>query len=355
MSDLEKGARNLLFNCAQLKPGERLLILCENPALGWYSSDVFDVIATLAESVGVTPTILPVEGPSNDPDAALSQAIAAHDCTLYFARLGDQGRFDCLPAGRRSVMCYIRDSDMLASAAGGLTYGATVALKSAINSILVQADHIEITCPLGTKFSGRASDANRIEKVDVSVRRFPLGVHMPICASLFSGRVALSEFLTPTGSKCYEPPDVPIEGTVFALVERGQITGFEGAPEQVAKIEAHYDNVASKFGIKRNNVHSWHAGIHAGLSYPQKAAANPDRWSNTVFINPRVLHFHTCGDYAPAEISWMIFDQTVRVDGIALWQNGRLQLDSFEDTRACIKAWPELVASFENPAQEIGL
>jgi len=354
-TDIEKGAHNLLVNCAELKPDESLLILCEDPALGWYDAAAPQAIAEYARVLGVEPTMMQVGCPQNEPDASIGAAINAHDCTIYFARLGDQGRFDDLPEGKRSVMCYIRDLAMLASPAGTLPYAAFKALKQAVDQVLVTAEQISIVCPKGTQYSGQASTENRQARVDVSVRRFPLGVHMPICASGFSGRVALSEYLTPTGSKCYEPPSVPLSGVTFAQVQQGRIVGFLGQPDQVERIGRHYDMVAVQFGIDRDVVHSWHGGIHPGVRYLSAANANADRWSNTVFINPRVLHFHTCGAYAPAEISWMIFDATVLLDGAALWQAGQLLPDNFAQTRAVLESWPELVPYFISPAQEIGI
>ena len=35
----EQAARNLLHHCAVLEAGERLLILYEDPALGWYDNE----------------------------------------------------------------------------------------------------------------------------------------------------------------------------------------------------------------------------------------------------------------------------------------------------------------------------
>ena len=58
----------------------------------------------------------------------------------------------------------------------------------------------------------------------------------------------------------------------------------------------------------------------------------PSRWAQTVFANPRVLHFHTCGTGPPGEICWMVIDPTVTIDGVALWENGRLHPDRFART-----------------------
>jgi len=354
-TDIAQGAHNLLVNCAELKSHEALLIICEDPALGWYDAATAETIAALARKMGVTPTMLKVGAPENEVDAAVDAAIAAHDCTIYFARIGDQDRFGEPLPGKRSVMCYIRDIEMLASSYGRASYGAFVVLKEAVNDILLAAKHIEITCPLGTHYEGHASDNVRREKTDVSVRRFPLGVPLPMDAAQFSGQVALAHFLTPTGSKSYYPASIPLEDTTFVTVTDGRIVGFDGDEGQIGRIGQHYNMVADQFGIDRDIVHSWHAGIHPGSGYPKNAADDPDRWSNSVFTNPRFLHFHTCGDYAPAEICWMVLDPTICVDGVNLWDKGRLDLESFPAMKACVDQWPELADWFAHPAQDVGL
>ena len=354
-NDSIDGAKNLLNDCADLKAGDTLLIISEDPQYGWYDKAAPDIVAKQAEEMGITPTRIYVGEPGNLPDPVVDATITAHDCTIYFARIGDQDRFSELAPGKKSVMSYIRDEEMLGSAYGRTPYGASVQLKEAINDILLSAENIKITCPAGTDVEGRASSEARSEKADVSVHRFPLGVPLPLAASGFSGRVAITHFITPTGSKTYHPASITLENTVFADFTDGRIDGFSGAKRDVIRTEDHYSMVARKFNIDPNFVHSWHAGIHPGCDYKHPASDDPDRWSNTVFTNPRVLHFHTCGAYAPGEICWMIFDHTVCVDGINLWEDGRLCLDSFLQTRACLESSPELAALCKNPAQRIGL
>ena len=60
------------------------------------------------------------------------------------------------------------------------------------------------------------------------------------------------------------------------------------------------------FSIDEKAVHSWHSGIHPGINYSKKISFNPDMWSNTMFVSSKYLHFHTCGNYAPGEICWMV-------------------------------------------------
>ncbi len=353
--NIKQGAQNLLFNCAKLKPSEALLIVCEDPALGWYDAAAPKAIAQAAREIGVNPTIVKVGKPENFANPEVDAAVSAHDCTVYFARMGDQDRFGSLASGTRGVMSYVRDIEMLASVYSRATYAAFVAIKEAVNEVLLTAEHIKITCPLGTNFTGRGTETKSKKNADVSVSRFPLGVPQPMDASGFSGQVALTHFLTPTGSKCYQPASVKLEHTTLVEIKNGRIIGHSGDLHQINMIEQHYNRVAKKFGIERDIVHSWHAGIHPASYYRAEAADNSDRWSNSAFTNPRLLHFHTCGNYAPAEICWMVLDHTICVDGKNLWNKGRLDLDCFPQTGDCIEQWPELSALFEHPSAEIGL
>ncbi len=350
-----EGARNMLVNCAGLEKGADLLIVREWPELGWYDRDAPAAVAREAEAMGMKVSRLSVGGPGNARSSAVAEAVAQYDCTIFFARIGDQDRFAEPEPGKTVVMSYIRDSAMLGSSYGTADHRALKALKDAIDDVLLGARAIEITCPLGTELTGGVPAAAREERADVSVRRFPLGVPQPVDAGLFSGRVALAHYLTPTGSKVYEPAHVEIDQPVYATVERGRLGDIEGNPETVRRVREHYRTVSDQFGIDGDVVHSWHAGFHPASAYTRNAGDDPDRWSNTVFTNPRFLHFHTCGDYAPGEICWMVLDQTVMIDGTALWESGRFRADAFPETAACLEQWPILVDLFAEPSDQIGL
>ena len=91
------------------------------------------------------------------------------------------------------------------------------------------------------------------------------------------------------------------------------------------------------------------------MGYDRPAAANPLRWSRTVFQNQRILHFHTCGSGPPGEICWVILDPTIRVDGVALWQDGRLHPERFEATGRILDLHPDLAMAYANPVTACGL
>jgi len=327
---LSAAAQNLLVDCAGLRAGDEVVICYETADYGWYDAGAAMAVAAEAEALGLRVRRCEALPPDRDQPPEVTQLLASTANIVFFARIGDQGRFDGAGQGRR-VMVYARNAADLASEFGRVPHRAMVGLKTAVDAVLFSARAIDITCPNGTRISGRAPGAGGDGAIpaDVTTRRFPLGVPAPVPAKLFSGRVALTGALTPTGNRCYDPAVLPLQGVVFGLVEHGRITGFEGNAADVSRIRAHYETVANGFGIDPYVVHSWHAGIHPGCPFFGAAERGLDYWSNTVFSNPRLLHFHTCGTVAPGEISWNVVDATVLVDGVPLWQNGRMRPRAF--------------------------
>ena len=103
--NLAEGARNLLINCARAAAGDSILILHEDPALGWYDLEAPQAVADEAGRLGMKATQWMVQGP--DKSGRLSDevlaAMACHDQSVFFARIGDQGRFSIQHSGRPAV------------------------------------------------------------------------------------------------------------------------------------------------------------------------------------------------------------------------------------------------------------
>jgi hypothetical protein len=155
--DIAEGARNILINCADLDAGDSLVIIHEQPDLGWYDREAPLALAAEAREMGLATTLLEVGEPSNDREPRVVAAMAAHDCTIFFARIGDQDRFAEPRDGKKVVMIYIRDIEMLASPYGRGHHHAFIELKKSVNAVLVGTERIEITCSLGTSLSGGVS------------------------------------------------------------------------------------------------------------------------------------------------------------------------------------------------------
>ena len=352
--DLKAGILNMLQGCASLKPGQALLILTEPPGTFHYDPGLAKVIAEVAKSFGlrVKEHVLPHCPKASPPADADMQTIDSADCALFLTRRGDQLRFHPILAQKASVMCYALDREMLASHFGRVDHQAFVELLACLNTALSQARNIRVTCPLGTDFEGPGA---RFPETggEVSVRRFPLSVFSPIPAADYRGTIAIAGFLTGTGKSRYAPYDLPLADILQISFNGAQITGFAGPDAEAAR--GHYDHVGTLLGTEARFVHSWHAGLHPGCAYHMQAGANVERWGSGAFGNPRVLHFHTCGTVAPGEISLNVIDPTIRLDGVAVWQDGRLHPERVTGGAGLLARYPGLAELFAAPETEIGL
>ncbi len=353
---LSAGAISLLRDCVGGRSGERLLIVEEPRGSGYYDEHAPRLAAQVGRSMGMT--VYNIEAPTNlDSQQAvvnLLDALRGFDRVVFFARVGDQIRFSDTSGLPPATMCYTLCRDMLDSAFGTACYQGMCAVKAAIDDAFNQASSIHITCPLGTDYRGRIKYA-KTTPLEVSLKRFPMLVPRPVPADEFSGKIVLSRFLTGTGSQFYEPYCLSLESDVFAIVDSNCIVRFEGDATQVARVVAHYEDIALRFSIDPWYVHSWHPGIHPGCSFPTSAQTDLMRWSGSAFGNPRLVHFHTCGDYAPGEISWTISDPTIRIDDVTVWQAGSLHPDRVAGGKQVLNEHPNLAALYRHPCRDIGL
>lgn len=352
-----RGVRNLLESCLKARAGQRLQIFHEPADGSFYSSELPAAVASEAEEYGLHTQLamLPVvEDVASLTDEAFAPASNA-DHILFLSRCGDQLRFQDQPLLSRSAICYAMTETMMASSFAGTPHDLMIAVKKSVDDALNGAKHILIECPLGTRVEGRSEPRFNNEPGDTQISRFPLSVCQPIPASAFSGTVVIPDFLVGTGSRYFTPFAAELSQPLFASFDRGRITRFEGRSEDVAAANLLYHDVATRYSIDPDVVHSWHAGIHPQLSYDMRADANYERWSGAAFGNPRILHFHTCGAYAPGEISWNVIDATVTVDNAVIWKNGRLLPHALPDSAALRDNFPLLESVFSEPATNIGL
>lgn len=352
---LEAGVRNLLINCAKCQPGQSVLIVCEMEGTDYYDPDLGKAVQFYGAAFGLRTEIyrVPLNRDVCDPCDKLTAKIGAADCTVFLARLGDQIRFRPKAASTTQIISYALDRDMLASPFGTIDYRAFDALKGLINNAISQAKDVHVTCPAGTDFRGKSS-AITAKGGDTSLMRFPVSVFAPVPAAQFQGRIAQNGFLTGTGSHYYSPWACELKETLFINFEGAHITGFDGSAADVATATAHYEFVGQKYGIDTFFVHSWHAGIHPACAFDQPAGRNFERWSGGAFGNPRILHFHTCGAYPPGEISLNVLDPTVRLDGVAVWENGVLHPERIAGGAALLDRFPDMTAALRDPVQRVG-
>ena len=350
-----KGVRNLLLNCADCKPGQSVLIVCETDTVGYYDPMMGYAIQTVGEQLDLIIKIVGVPWNRDvcDPSKALTQKMNEADCTLFLARLGDQIRFRPKNSAMTQVISYALDCEMLASPFGTIDYQAFVELRDLINTATSKAAKIHVTCPAGSDFRGKPS-VSMATGSDTTRKRFPISVHAPITAGGFRGRIAQNGFLTGTGSQYYTPWSCRLDDTLFVNFKDNRITGFEGLPKDVAAAKAHYEFVGNKYSLDTYYVHSWHAGIHPACTFVEPADAHFERWGGSAFGNPRLMHFHTCGAYPPGEISLNVLDPTICLDGVAVWKGGVLRPERIAGGAAFLDAYPEMRLAFQHPETQVG-
>ena len=281
---LNKSINNLLNNCAELNENDTLLVISEDSKFGWYDKDISIAVYDYAKNkLGLSTELLIVGEPKNNAKNTIEKIIDNYDCAIFFARIGDQERFEKPSSNTKRIMSYVRNIDSLCSLFASTNYEEMQRFKDVINKIIFDADNIEISCPLGTNLKGTIDKKNINQNKDTSVVRFPVVVPSPILAKNFSGEVVLDGYLTSTGSKVYEPISLKIESPVTATILNGKIANLNGEKKVVEKIEKHYETVSKIFNIDHDIVHSWHAGINPGIHYSNSVEENPDRWSNTIF------------------------------------------------------------------------
>jgi len=136
--------------------------------------------------------------------------------------------------------------------------------------------------------------------------------------------------------------------------EGRRITGFSGNKHDVQAAQDHYEMVGELFDLDPMTMHSWHAGIHPGGAFGRPAAENFERWSGAAFGNPRLLHFHSCGDLPPGEISLNVLDPTICVDGANVWDAGRFDPNFVDVGPTLLAQYNCIKAVFDNPSRSVG-
>lgn len=356
-ADLEAGAENLLLGCLQVRAGERLLLIHEAEDGGYYHPMVPRAILSTARRLGLR--VEAIEAGPGAMDDATQAALATPDHVVFTSRLGDQLRFTGTTTRQPPAMVYALDETALAGPFARAPHPVMLAIKSLINRAIAAAEEIRLSCPLGTDVVGRLDvDAVTFDEAaagEVAVRRFPMSIFKPVPCTGFRGRVALARFLIGTGAQEYEPYALPLSQTVFAEIEGRRIVSVEGPPTVVAAVRAHYCHVAGLFGLDPWVADSWHAGLHPGCAFVEDPWTAPKRWGGSAFGNPRVLHFHTCGDAPPGEISWTILDPTITLDGVPAWRGGRVQPAAIPGMDALLARHPEVATLYTRPPAPIGL
>ena len=338
---LLRGIDNLLLTCVGMQTGDSVLLVQEPRNERIYCTQLTEKIAARVRQLGAKATLQTydlITEPGAFP-AELIKAMEQADHTIFLSRIGDYSRFVPISGRSTKTQCYALDAQMLASHYAGACYKLMTRLHQKLEAELMAAKHWNFSCALGTDLSGEFCWPSQQggEDDDFTLQLFPVTTFKPVPCNTANGQVALSRWLMPGGVAKVEPSHLHFEGVVMAKVEAGSVSGFEGPAKVVKQANAHYDFVADSLQINRNRVHSWHAGINPHTAFDGCMVEELPRWESISFASPRYLHIHTCGDVPPGEITWSVFNPTVKIDGETYWKNGQFVWYQREDNRALIE------------------
>ena len=101
-TDAIAGARNLLVDCAQAKPGDRLLIAFEPPSFGYYEADALECLVAAARGLGTEVATLDVGFVPEAPeltDELLDAVRAADRPSFMFGATATNSRSELIAPG----------------------------------------------------------------------------------------------------------------------------------------------------------------------------------------------------------------------------------------------------------------
>jgi len=352
---LSAGARNLLINCAGLGANDRVLIVRESAADGYYDEAVPRILACEAECLGAhiqTFDAEVIDGPEDFPQILIG-AMERADHTIFCSRIGDVMRFIRMPGKGTVTMCYALDPNYLAADFSQVPYQLQKAVRARLQTALNQAREWRVTCALGSDVVGTSDPViyARDTDHDFSLRLFPIGTFRPFPCDSMNGRL-VTRWLPPAVTHRYQPYGIVLDEPVAAIIEKGRIVTFEGKSASAAR--AHYEKVGAALDTDPFIVDSWHGGINPKVFYSGAAEDNIERWAGVMWGSPRYTHFHSCGDYSPGEVLLSIIDPTIEIDGKTYWKDGRFIFLEWDDVRSMLDDFPGFGQAFE-PRLDVGL
>src|SRR5690606_31536682 len=264
--DPRSGARSLIVDAIGAKAGETLAIVAEDPRLGVYDAAVPQVVADVADEMGIAVRIVPVGDHAGLDEVPAGVAAALDECdhVLFHARLGDTLRFSNIPGSATKTMSYALDIGVLGGPSCTVPHRVMERIRAAYDAHANRARNWRVTCPLGTDISG----SQDVEKVvagkaeDFTVTRYPVCAPRPLPCATATGTVAVAHWLMASGNRKYPVDEVLVSEPVLAHVEMGRIVDFDGSRLVVDRIRGQYQRVGDLFGLDPFSVHSWHAGMN---------------------------------------------------------------------------------------------
>lgn len=321
------GAQNLLLNCAQAKPGERVLLVgeqCESP---YFEASLCDEVARVAEKLGLQVSVImaaPVNNASQFPQS-VSDAMLKVDQTIFFSRLGDQVRFLPTPGNSKKIMCYTLTSKHMESRFASVDFNAMKKMQDLLSSEIIGSKKYNIEAACGTSLTSEivhGSDSSRSSMTEFSLELFPVMIFAPVTFVNLSGRLVLKDFLLSSSTRAYDDSALILKSRVTVEIESSRMVDFKGNSGEIERVKTQLERAASITGGDAYLINSWHTGINPYTFFDGDPYADLEHWGTVAYGSPRYTHIHASG-HDPGDISIQLFDASISFDDELFWDRGR--------------------------------
>jgi len=340
-SDFEAGIQNCVTDCAKVTKGQSVYVVSEEGAV---DPEVVDTLEIAARHRGGDVRI--VWGPkiSKDrrddiPPAVLDAYANADVLFAHYPTLKREVLHPHFPGETRvRVPNRARSVPLMSSAWAGFPYSVQRAAAVTLDALSAPGKSWSITSPNGTDVRGMfgapdstVAQAYFVEDEDGRARRnFPGGVHSPVMAVATEGVIVADHVAR------------------FAGMNEGQPVRLELKEGRVVSINGGDDEGSMRATLERTDgyIDSWHAGVNPKTTVPIARADNPTEWYSYSHCSPMLVHFHLGRSHDPVDVA--CFQQSVKIDGQTIYENGQLMIWDHPDVDSAIKASGMAEAMLEN-------
>lgn len=324
-SNFQKGASNLLFQCAGCKAGDKVLIVGEAGADPFFEPELAQDLAHVATQFGMVAQCL-LARPSHSADdfpQDVFKAMEDADITIFCSRLGDQLRFMPSVGQSTKVMIYTLTRAHLASEFGTTDYAVSERIVERLVEVISSASRYHICAADGTNIrSELVINQADTDLVPFSLRLFPTTIFPPIGFRNVNGTLMIDHFTLSSSTRSYDDSVLIIPSPLRATVENGIMTSFEGDPDVITAFKAQCARAASITGGEPFRLNSWHAGVNPYTFFEGNPYDDLERWGTVSYASPRYTHIHAAGK-DPGDLAIQIFDASISFDDEWIWKDGR--------------------------------
>ena len=327
ISCIEEGAKNLLLNCADVRPGDRVLLIGEDSDTPYFDPMLCDDLAHVASSLGAKPQVIlakPVSDASQFP-TQVSEAMMDTDKTIFFSRLGDQVRFIKTAGNSQKIMCYTLTREHLGSPFALINFKSMKKLHDLICTTIQSAKTYRIEANNGTSLFSElpvAENGRAKSMANFSLDLFPVMIFPPVNFKNLHGKLVLEQFIQSSSTRAYTDSVFHIKSPIEVTIENSHMTHFDGDPIVIEGLRKHLERAADITGGDAYIINSWHTGINSHTFFEGDPYADLERWGTVAYGSPRYTHFHAAG-FNPGDISLHLFDASIYFDDRLYWDNGK--------------------------------